>query len=176
MVVVQYTGRRLSSVLALRWNDVDFERETIAWRAEADKRRKTWLAPMPRTVTTVLRAYRDRRPHPNSPFVFPSPVDDGRPVDKDRADTMLERAYRLASITRPPGGLWHPFRRRWATTGKHFPLKDVAQAGGWDDVRTLLVCYQQPDADTMCRVVDFIPSGDSGSVTYTQTYTQRAAG
>src|ERR1700722_7844970 len=88
---------------------------------------------------------------------------------------MLERAYRLASITRPLGGLWHPFRRRWATTRKHFPLKDVAQAGGWDDVRTLLVCYQQPAADTTRRGVDFTPSGDSGSVTYTQTYAQRAA-
>jgi hypothetical protein len=45
------------------------------------------------------------------------------------------------------------------------------QPGWWDDVRTLLVYYQQPDADTMRRVVDLTPGGDSGSETYTQTYT-----
>jgi hypothetical protein len=108
--------------------------------------------------------------------VFPSPLDSGRPIDKDRADTMLERAYRLANITRPIGGLWHPFRRRWPTARKHFPLKDVAQAGGWDDVHTLLTCYQQPDPDTLRSVVDFTPSGGTESVTYTEPYTQRAAG
>ncbi len=28
-------------------------------------------------------------------------------------------------------------------------LKDVAAAGGWRDVQTLLTCYQQPDQDTL---------------------------
>jgi hypothetical protein len=33
------------------------------------------------------------------------------------------------------------------------PLKDVAQAGGWRDPNTLLLCYQQPDQETLTRVV-----------------------
>ena len=79
-----------------------------------------------------------------------------RPLDKDRADTMLERAYKLAGVKRPKGGLWHPFRRRWATKRKGLPLSDVAETGGWDDVRTLLTCYQLADPDTMRRVADFV--------------------
>ncbi len=51
------------------------------------------------------------------------------------------------------GGLWHPWRRKWATERKDMPLKDVAEAGGWRDPNTLLKCYQQPDEATMTRVV-----------------------
>jgi hypothetical protein len=34
-------------------------------------------------------------------------------------------------------------------------VKDVAAAGGWKDVTTLLECYQQPDADTLREVVEY---------------------
>ena len=46
------------------------------------------------------------------------------------------------------------FRRVWATERKNLPSKDVAAAGGWLDVATLLR-YQQPDDATLKRVVDF---------------------
>ena len=36
---------------------------------------------------------------------------------------------------------------------KDMPLRDVAAAGGWRDPTTLLKCYQQPDEETMRRVV-----------------------
>jgi len=51
------------------------------------------------------------------------------------------------------GGLWHPYRRAWATSRKHLPTVDVAAAGGWSDVGTLLRCYQRPDDDTMLQVM-----------------------
>ncbi len=51
------------------------------------------------------------------------------------------------------GGLWHPYRRMWATARKDLPLKDVAAAGGWRDHDTLLKCYQQPDRRTMLEVM-----------------------
>jgi len=69
---------------------------------------------------------------------------------------MLERAYKPGKLKRPKGGLWHSFRRRWATKRKGLPLTDVAETGGWDDVRTLLTCYQLADPDTMRRVADFV--------------------
>jgi hypothetical protein len=50
-------------------------------------------------------------------------------------------------------GVWHPYRRKWATARKHHPLKDVAAAGGWKSEETLLRCYQQPDEATMLNVV-----------------------
>jgi hypothetical protein len=40
---------------------------------------------------------------------------------------------------------------------KHYPIVDVAAAGGWKDLTTLLTCYQQPDPDTMRAVIDRTP-------------------
>ncbi len=50
-------------------------------------------------------------------------------------------------------GVWHPYRRKWATERKRLPVIDVAQAGGWSDTQTLLTCYQQPDPETLLTVV-----------------------
>jgi integrase len=151
---VRHTGRRVSSVLALRWNDIDFQKSDIEWQADADKRRKTRHSKLPKALAPVLRAHRRVTQHFDSPFVFPSPVDLMEPLDKDRADSLLERAYRLIEVTRPKGGLWHPFRRRWASIRKDTPLKDVAANGGWDDIRTLVICYQIADEETMQAVAD----------------------
>jgi hypothetical protein len=53
------------------------------------------------------------------------------------------------------GSLWHAFRRLWATERKGLPVKDVAAAGGWKDITTLINCYQQPDEETLRAVVEF---------------------
>jgi hypothetical protein len=37
-------------------------------------------------------------------------------------------------------------------------VKDVAAAGGWKNVTTLINCYQQPDEVTLRTVVEFTPS------------------
>jgi hypothetical protein len=65
---------------------------------------------------------------------------------------FLHKAHR-AGLETLKGGLWHPWRRKWATERKDMPLRDLAAAGGWRDPTTLLKCYQQPDEDTMRRVV-----------------------
>ena len=36
---------------------------------------------------------------------------------------------------------------------EELPIADVAAAGGWSDVATLLRCYQQPDEATMLSVM-----------------------
>lgn len=48
---------------------------------------------------------------------------------------------------------FHAYRRKWATERKHLPLKDVAEAGGWLDTRSLEQCYQQADETTLLQVV-----------------------
>jgi hypothetical protein len=36
----------------------------------------------------------------------------------------------------------------------HHPVKDVAAAGRWTSVQTLLTCYQQPDVETLRGVME----------------------
>ena len=49
--------------------------------------------------------------------------------------------------------MWHAIRRKWATERKGYPVNDVAAAGGWRDVETLLTSYQQVDAETVKEIV-----------------------
>ncbi len=43
----------------------------------------------------------------------------------------------------------------WATDRKNLPVKDVAAAGGWKDIMTLMECYQQPEEETLRSVVEY---------------------
>jgi len=151
------TGRRLSSILALRWDDVDFENDTIRWRAEHDKIRQTWVVPMHREVVEELRRYRAEHGGIGPVLLFPHPQrrrhHDG-PVTRHLAAYWLKEAFLCGKVVKPAGSLWHMFRRVWATERKDLPLKDVAAAGGWRDTSTLLR-YQQPDEATLRAVVEF---------------------
>src|SRR2546422_2824578 len=151
------TGRRVSAILALRWDDVDFEKGTIRWRAEHDKIRQTWVVPARRDLLKELRRFRAERPGIGSVLLFPHPQrrrHRGGPVTRHVAAYWLKEAFERGKIAKPEGGLWHMFRRAWATERKDLPLKDVAAAGGWRDTSTLLR-YQQPDEETLRAVVEF---------------------
>jgi integrase len=153
--LARHTGRRLSAILGLTWDDIDFDSGTIRWRAELDKKRKQWSTPIPKKSLAVLRAHRAAHPSIGATLLFPHPKDRRKPVDRHLAAYWLKRAHLLAKVEQPDGSLWHTFRRLWATERKDLPLKDVAAAGGWSDTSTLLQCYQQPDPDTMRDVLDY---------------------
>lgn len=87
-------------------------------------------------------------------WMFTRESDGAASMDRHLFDKWLAAAERDAKLPKLQGGLWHPYRRKWATERKHLPLKDVAAAGGWQDVETLLECYQQPDHDTLQTVMD----------------------
>lgn len=157
IVVAWRTGRRLSAILALRWDDVDFEKGTVRWRAEHDKIRQTWVIPAHPDVLRELRGLRATPPAIGSVLMFPHPQrrrHRGGPVTRHLAAYWLKEAFQRRKIAKPKGGLWHMFRRAWATERKDLPLKDVAAAGGWRDTGTLLR-YQQPDESTLRAVVEF---------------------
>jgi hypothetical protein len=69
------------------------------------------------------------------------------------------KAYRGGSAP-PLSRLSNAYRRKWATERKELPLKDVAAAGGWKDVTTLLTCYQHAGEATMLKVMEF--AGEAG--------------
>ena len=152
-------------MLGLRWDDFDFERQTIHWRAELDKTRRTSETPIPRAALAPLLASRRDRPAIGSALVFSHPKRSkaGLPVTRHLASYWLNQAFELAGVTKPQGSLFHAFRRRWATLRKHLPLRDVAAAGGWRDLTTLLTCYQQPDEETMREVVNYVKPAATGT-------------
>lgn len=176
ILMAQHTGRRLSSILALRWDDVDFVRGKIHWRAEYDKIRKSWFVPMHSAVVAELKQFRKARGAIGSALLFPHPQrrrhHDG-PVTRHLAAFWLKEAFRRGKLEKPAGSLWHMFRRVWATARKDLPSKDVAAAGGWLDVATLLR-YQQPDDATLRRVVEFErPSPARETLVETHTQARR---
>lgn len=59
----------------------------------------------------------------------------------------------MANLPKLEGGMWHPFRRKWATERKHLPDKDVMEVGGWRSLDALKQPYQQADPTTMLAVV-----------------------
>jgi integrase len=150
------TGRRISAILALQWNDWRPELGTygkLRWRAEEDKVGKEWWAPVTPEVREELERLRRERPGVGGALLFPAPNSPSKPVSVQIATHWLRRAEALAEFKPLPHGAWHPFRRQWATERKHLSPKDVAAVGGWVDTTTLQKCYQIADEETMEAVV-----------------------
>jgi hypothetical protein len=94
-----------------------------------------------------------------------------RQLDKDEPwnrrvfDEVLRKAEADAKMTRLPGGLWHPYRRKWATERRHLPAIDVMKAGGWSDRTTMETCYQQAtDAGVLAVMESTAKLRDKGVV------------
>jgi len=157
------TGRRISAVLQLQQEDLHLERTVqepegaIVWPADTDKMGKEWRCPVSAAVRRALEAAlkkRQRLGHVGPGYLFPSPEDPQKPVSKYLASVWLRRAEKAAKLEPQKGGLWHPYRRLWASARKGLPDVDVMQAGGWSSADALKRAYQHPDSRTMLRVVE----------------------
>lgn len=153
LVLVEATGRRLGSVRQLRWEDIELGKQpSIRWRADADKKGYETVVPIPGKLAEELRDFR-RRLGAVGGWVFARQSDSVNPMDRHLFDRWLRVAEKKAGVPKLDGGLWHPYRRKWATERKQHPLRDVAEVGGWKDTETLLTCYQQPDSETLLSVM-----------------------
>jgi integrase len=152
LVLAEATGRRLGSIRHLMWPDIDLEQRLIRWRAEADKKGQEWIVPIPDRLASEIRAFRKALASVGG-HCFPAEQDASAPMDRKQFDKWLRRAEKKAELPKLAGGLWHPYRRKWATERKHLPLVDVAAAGGWKDKATLLECYTQPTNDALLAVM-----------------------
>ena len=81
------------------------------------------------------------------------------PISRIGADHLLRRAERLAGVPKFDRGLWHPYRRAWASERKHQPDVDTARGGEWRDLATMKAAYQQADAATTLKVIENVPKG-----------------
>ncbi len=153
LALAYHTARRISAILALRYEDLRLDDDAIVWPAATDKRGRSRWAPLPRQARVALDRWLAAHPGIGAAYLFPSPADPTRSVSRDMASSWLEQAHRVAKLKRLDGSLWHAFRRGWATAHKHLPAQDVAAVGGWADLGVLQSIYQQPDPETMRRVV-----------------------
>ncbi len=150
------SGRRISSILALRWSDWLPEygaSGALRWRAESDKLGREWVVPVSASLAAALKAERARRGGIGELWVFPSPNDATKPIQKAVVTAWLRKAEVVAGLKPMERGAWHAFRRMWACQRKHLPVRDVAAAGGWKDVTVLQGVYQAADLETLEAVV-----------------------
>jgi hypothetical protein len=80
----------------------------------------------------------------------------GTALGNEQRECPNEKCGHVDPLPRDPAERilgFHSYRRKWATERKHLPLRDVAEAGGWLDTRSLEQCYQQADEQTMLAVV-----------------------
>jgi integrase len=154
LVIAEATGRRLGSIRQLAWSDIDFSGETIRWRADTDKKGKAWAIPLTQALRDELKSFRLKLGGAFGGLVFPSESDANEPIRSDVFAKWLLAAEERAALPKLAGSLWHSYRRSWATARKHLPAADVAAAGGWSDLTTLLRCYQQVDEVTLLSVMN----------------------
>lgn len=151
LFLAERTGKRLGSIRQLRWEDFEFERQVVYWRAEADKKGYKWEVPMPTDFFEAVRSFQ-REIGAVGGYVFSAVNSRDGITDRHLFNKWLSVAEKKAKLTKLDGSLWHAYRRKWAIERKHLPLKDVAAAGGWKDVSTLLEVYQQSDEESVLAV------------------------
>lgn len=152
LFLAEATGRRRGAIVGLRWEDFDFAKSIVLWRAEHDKKGKEWLVPMPVPFMESVKQFQKQLRALAGPL-FPGARDPSKSMPSELLTQWLTKAETKAGLPKLGGSLWHAYRRKFATERMHHPLKAVADAGGWKDVATLLTCYQQTDQETLLAVM-----------------------
>jgi integrase len=147
--IAWHTGHRIGAILELRWEHVSFDQTasaphgTIRWYAgkASDRKKHDHTLPMNEKARAALLAWRKQLHAIPAGWIFAS--NDGQSaLPKWGPKKWMRKAETLAKVPHLKQGIWHPFRRGWATARKHMPLQDVAAGGGWTDTATVTKCYQ----------------------------------
>jgi integrase len=153
LVLAEATGRRIGAIRQLRWEDIDYASPAITWRADADKMGVLWTIDLAAPLVAELRQFQARLSGIGG-WVFPSTRFPDQVMDRWAMVKWLLVAEADAGLPKLVGGVWHPYRRKWAMERKHWPIRDVAAVGGWKSIRSLVECYAQSDRGTMRAVVN----------------------
>lgn len=151
LIVVGETGRRISSVCALRWSDWspnDASYGELRFRAEEDKINTEWVVPVTPAAREAIKTQRRRFPGVGEAPVFPAPASEGHLRQRVARRWWLE-VEEIAELEHVRGMGFHSLRRRWASKRKQMSARDVAYYGGWKNTQTLTDLYQFPDRETL---------------------------
>ena len=107
------TGMRRGALLALRWDDLDFNRGFITLRGEVAKKGKTESIPMTAATKQILETIE----YAGSPYVFPG-KDGGQRKEFRRLPKRVKQKAGLPEDFRPLHGLRHTYASFLASSGK----------------------------------------------------------
>jgi integrase len=161
--LVESLGWRVSAICGLWASDIDRRTDENApsgrlrKRGELDKEGVEMWVPLSPAARSALDGILSVNPTIHDLPIFPAPKtrrgDRPGPWTRFHARNLLRRAEKRAGVDAIDGGDFHPYRRKWSTERKHLPARDVAEVGGWKDLRSLERSYQKADAATMLTVV-----------------------
>jgi integrase len=161
LVLVEATGRRIGSVRQLRRSDLElderqgFRGARIHWRPEADKKKKGAWVPAPRELAALLYKLLTRLGVVGDALLFAQVNDPNQAVSTRELSEWAVKLEQAADLPHLKGGLWHPYRRKWAKERKDtLAIRDVMEAGGWSDIKTFIDSYNEPDFETMLEVME----------------------
>ena len=176
LALARLTGRRESAICGLRASDVLRDDAAVArelagagmderiaghmphgairWSDKTDKEGFLFIAPLSEQGREEVDRYLRKNPRVGDVPLFPATQNALKPIRRDIAARLLLKAETKAELPKLQRGVYHPYRRLWASERKALPSKDVAHAGGWKDIETMLGSYIQSDAATVLRVVE----------------------
>ena len=154
LVLAHETGHRIGAIRQLRWCDIDFEGGTILWRAEHDKSGYEHVTPVTGDALVALEEARRRNPGTGEAPVLPAPRNPLWCVGSARLHAWWSKAQILAGLDPMPGRGWHSLRRKFASDLMDQPLKVLCALGGWKTAKTVLECYQRPDAGQLRKALE----------------------
>jgi len=97
--------------MGLRWSDFDFEHRRVAWRAEHDKKQRSWLVSYSEEFFGVAREFQ-RKLGAVGGLVFPRGDDAERPAPPELLSQRIRQAENAAGLPKLVGGTCHP---RWSS-------------------------------------------------------------
>ena len=146
LVLAHETGHRIGAIRNLRWADIDFEGKAVRWRAKHEKTGYEHITPVTDEALAALEEARTMSGGTGNSPVLPAPTDASRCVGRSLPSFWWQRAQTLAALEPKPGRGWHSLRRKFASDLMDQPLKVLCELGGWKTAKTVLQCYQRPDA------------------------------
>ena len=154
LVLAHATGHRIGAIRRLRWSDIDFEGRTILWRAEHDKSGHAHATPVTGDGLAALDEARRTNPGTGEAPVLPAPRNPLACLGAARLHAWWSKAQILAGLDPMPGRGWHSLRRKFASDLMDQPLKVLCALGGWKTAKTVLECYQRPDAGQLRKALE----------------------
>ena len=154
LVLAHETGHRIGAIRQLRWSDIDFEGGTIVWRAEHDKSGYEHVTPVTPEALSALSETRGPIPLAGKAPLLPAPRNPLVCVGAARLHAWWSKAQILAGLDPMPGRGWHSLRRKFASDLMAQPLKVLCELGGWKTAKTVLQCYQRPDARQLRKALE----------------------